>query len=134
MLLFFYTFFFFFYLFTFYVSIVLYLLMLFSIKKITIHEENAAKEQRKCSIEEKLLSGKVRYIFFFFYFLFELCILFKINVFFLNWCMQLHAVVEYNTVEAAENAVSLKLSSFLISTPFMIFIYMVYIFICYLYL
>ncbi|KAL7592125.1 la-related protein 6A [Lactuca sativa] len=46
------------------------------IKKITIHEENAAKEQRKCSIEEKLLSGK------------------------------LHAVVEYNTVEAAENAVA----------------------------
>lgn len=46
------------------------------IKKITIHEENAAKEQRKCSIEEKLLSGK------------------------------LHAVVEYDTVEAAENAVA----------------------------
>ncbi|KAL4563607.1 hypothetical protein LXL04_027652 [Taraxacum kok-saghyz] len=50
--------------------------VLFSIKKITIHEENAAREQRKCSIEEKLLSGK------------------------------LHAVVEYDTVEAAENAVA----------------------------
>ncbi|KAI3495568.1 hypothetical protein L1887_37912 [Cichorium endivia] len=46
------------------------------IKKITIHEENATREQKKCSIEEKLLSGK------------------------------LHAVVEYDTIEAAENAVA----------------------------
>ncbi|KAI3749456.1 hypothetical protein L2E82_20068 [Cichorium intybus] len=46
------------------------------IKKITIHEENATREQKKYSIEEKLLSGK------------------------------LHAVVEYDTVEAAENAVA----------------------------
>ncbi|KAI3681109.1 hypothetical protein L6452_35892 [Arctium lappa] len=46
------------------------------IKKITIHEENATREPRKCSIEEKLLSGK------------------------------LHAVVAYETVEAAENAVA----------------------------
>lgn len=44
------------------------------IKKITIHEENATREAKKCSTEEKLLSGK------------------------------LHAVVEYQTVEAAENA------------------------------
>ncbi|XP_071697716.1 la-related protein 6A [Rutidosis leptorrhynchoides] len=46
------------------------------IKKITIHEGNAAREPRKCSIEEKLLSGK------------------------------LHAVVQYETVEAAEKAVA----------------------------
>ncbi|KAJ9565637.1 hypothetical protein OSB04_001603 [Centaurea solstitialis] len=46
------------------------------VKKITIHEENATREPRKCSIEEKLLSGK------------------------------LHAVVAYETVEAAENAVA----------------------------
>ncbi|PWA98604.1 Lupus La protein [Artemisia annua] len=44
------------------------------IKKITIHEGNATREGKKCSTEEKLLSGK------------------------------LHAVVEYQTVEAAENA------------------------------
>lgn len=46
------------------------------IKKITVHEENATREPRKCSIDEKLLSGK------------------------------LHAVVAYETVEAAENAVA----------------------------
>lgn len=46
------------------------------IKKITVHEENATRESRKCSIEEKLLSGK------------------------------LHAIVAYETVEAAENAVA----------------------------
>ncbi|KVH88325.1 la-related protein 6A isoform X2 [Cynara cardunculus var. scolymus] len=46
------------------------------IKKITIHEENATREPKKCSIEEKLLSGK------------------------------LHAVVAYETVEAAEDAVA----------------------------
>jgi len=44
------------------------------IKKITIHEGNATRETKKCSTEEKLLSGK------------------------------LHAVVEYQTVEAAEKA------------------------------
>nr|GEU68200.1 la-related protein 6A [Tanacetum cinerariifolium] len=44
------------------------------IKKITIHEGNATRDAKKCSTEEKLLSGK------------------------------LHAVVEYQTVEAAENA------------------------------
>lgn len=53
---------------------------MFSIKKIAIHEENAAKDTRKCSIEEKLLSGK------------------------------LYASVEYETVEAAEKAVSLTFS------------------------
>ncbi|XP_076897241.1 la-related protein 6A-like [Bidens hawaiensis] len=47
-----------------------------TIKKIAIHEENAAKDTRKCSIEEKLLSGK------------------------------LYASVEYETVEAAEKAVA----------------------------
>ncbi|KAI3800689.1 hypothetical protein L1987_28783 [Smallanthus sonchifolius] len=46
------------------------------IKKITVHEENATKDTRKCSIEEKLLSGK------------------------------LYAAVEYETVEAAEKAVA----------------------------
>lgn len=46
------------------------------ITKITVHEENATREPRKCTIEEKLLNGK------------------------------LHAVVEYETVEAAENAVA----------------------------
>ncbi|KAI3699438.1 hypothetical protein L2E82_43751 [Cichorium intybus] len=57
------------------------------IKKIIIHEENATREQKKCSIEEKLLSG---------------------NVSFHNseCCVQLHAVVEYDTLEAAENAVA----------------------------
>lgn len=47
------------------------------IKKITIHEGNATREGKKCSTEEKLLSGK------------------------------LHAVVEYQTVEAAENAAAM---------------------------
>ncbi|KAI3741505.1 hypothetical protein L1987_59179 [Smallanthus sonchifolius] len=46
------------------------------IKKITVHEENTTKDTRKCSIEEKLLSGK------------------------------LYAAVEYETVEAAEKAVA----------------------------
>jgi len=46
------------------------------IKKITVHKENAPREPRKCSIEEKLLIGK------------------------------LHAVVQYETIEAAENAVA----------------------------
>lgn len=35
--------------------------MIFSIKKITVHEENAAREPRKFSIDEKLLSGKVSF-------------------------------------------------------------------------
>ncbi|KAM0072011.1 putative lupus La protein [Helianthus debilis subsp. tardiflorus] len=47
-----------------------------TIKKITIHEENATRDTKKCSIEEKLLSGK------------------------------LYASVEYETVEAAEKAVA----------------------------
>nr|XP_043620540.1 la-related protein 6A [Erigeron canadensis] len=46
------------------------------IKKITVHKENATRDPRKCSIEEKLLIGK------------------------------LHAVVQYETIEAAENAVA----------------------------
>ncbi|KAK9056024.1 hypothetical protein SSX86_027111 [Deinandra increscens subsp. villosa] len=46
------------------------------IKKITIHEVNATRDPRICSIEEKLLSGK------------------------------LYAVVEYETIEAAEKAVA----------------------------
>ncbi|KAI3753829.1 hypothetical protein L2E82_25893 [Cichorium intybus] len=57
------------------------------IKKITIHEENATREQTKCSIEEKLLSGNV-------------------SCHNSECCVQLHAVVEYDTVEAAENAVA----------------------------
>ncbi|KAI7730348.1 hypothetical protein M8C21_025105 [Ambrosia artemisiifolia] len=47
-----------------------------TIKKITVHEENATRDARKFSIEEKLLSGK------------------------------LYASVEYETVEAAEKAVA----------------------------
>lgn len=44
-------------------SIIINYKIVFSVKKITVQEENATRDPRKCSIEEKLLSGKVHFKF-----------------------------------------------------------------------